>query len=109
MKQGEEFIIQPKDSHLKKDVCKIKVLENTRTTIFFQVEEGHEKVRLLHSDFEKDYRIIEKIENFKYKITAEQADLDFLKWFGNFRTPIDVDKSDKSKYDSILEKLKKQL
>jgi hypothetical protein len=62
MNQGEQFIIQPRDSHLKKDVCKIKVLENTRTTIFFQVEEGHEKVRLLHSDFEKDYRIIEKIE-----------------------------------------------
>jgi len=108
MKQGEEYIIQPRDSQLKKQVMKIKVLENTSTTVYYQIEDRG-KERLLHSDFEKEYRIIEQIENFKYKITAEQADLDFLKWFGNFRTPIDVDKSDKSKYDSILEKLKKQL
>jgi len=66
MKQGEEFIIQPKDPHEKKCVFKIIVLETTTTTIYYQIEDANRK-RLLHSDFEKDYRIIEKIINNKSK------------------------------------------
>jgi hypothetical protein len=112
MKQGEEFIIQPKDSHLKKDVCKIKVLENTRTTIFFQVEEGHEKVRLLHSDFEKEYRIIEQIEKEEKIKLFNKSEIEHLEWV-YYRFPNHFSVSENTdyliKFKSIIEKLKTQL
>lgn len=59
MKQGEEYIVESKERH-ERSVFKIIILEDTNTTIYFQIEDGDRK-RLLHADFEKHYRIIEKI------------------------------------------------
>ena len=67
MEQGKNYIIQPRELHLKKDVCKIEVLEVTATTVYFEIEDGTRK-RLLHDDFEKDYRVIEKIEKLKTQL-----------------------------------------
>jgi hypothetical protein len=61
MEKGKNYIIQPKEPHLKKNVCKIEVLEVTVTTVYFEVEDGTRK-RYTHHDFEKDYRVIEKLK-----------------------------------------------
>lgn len=121
MKAQEEFIIQPREAHLKKDVCKILVLENTATTVYFQVEDGHEKVRLLHADFEKDYRIIEKIEKeelvpmeFSRKnevFLLNEKEVHHIVWLHDrfvYYFGVDIDTDYLIKFREIIEKLKTQ-
>jgi hypothetical protein len=78
MKQGEEYIVEKKDRHERPFVFKIIILEATKTTVYFQIEDGDRK-RSLTGDFEKNYRIIEKIEKEK-KTSAKvsEEDFDFL-------------------------------